>query len=60
MGKLEKQIVELSKKRQTFLKKKAEEKAANSEGEILDEAIYRSIKEQAKDAGLKYEGGAKF
>jgi Mg-chelatase subunit ChlD len=56
---LEEKIKELSKKRQAFLQKKADEKAAAGEAPGLDDVIYDSIKEQAAEAGLKYEGGPK-
>jgi Mg-chelatase subunit ChlD len=55
---LQRQIAELAKDRDTFIKKKVEESggAAGS----LDQKIYDAVREQAATKGLEYDGGPKF
>jgi Mg-chelatase subunit ChlD len=56
--KLQQEIAELARERDTFIEKKLDESggAKNS----LDQKIYDAVREQAADVGLRYESGPKF
>jgi hypothetical protein len=55
---LQRQIAELAKERDAFIKQKLDEtgRAAGS----LDQKIYDAVREQAAPVGLEYDGGPKF
>lgn len=53
-------IAELGKKRQAYIKAELEKQAKSGKKDSLDEAVYKAIKKQAADRGLKYEGGPEF
>lgn len=53
--KLQKEIEELSKKRQAHIKAEIAKQAKNGKKNSLDEAIFKSIQTQAAEKGLRYE-----
>ncbi len=57
---IQKKIAEIDAKRQAYIKAELEKKAKDGKKDSLDDAIYKSIKKQAAERGLKYEGGPEF
>jgi hypothetical protein len=55
---VQRQIAELAKDRDAFIKKKVEE--AGGAAGSLDQKIYDAVREQAAKTGLEYDGGPKF